>query len=135
MKKYESRQKKEIFVELRAMKGMSLDAISEELDISKSTAVSWEKEFKDSILSIKNAHFSFLVDTYCLGIEARLKSLKDLSETLRVELEKRDISDISSDKLVSLYLETLKKTSEHIDRYSVRESSRDEFLLNGLDFL
>ena len=125
MKLIESKEKKELFIELRALKGLSLDAICERIEISKSTAISWEKLFKSYINQAKGAHFDFMVDSYCLSLESRLKELKDLSEKLRDMIAERDFYDVPSDKLVLLHLETYKKINELIEKHSLKESIRE----------
>jgi hypothetical protein len=131
MKLNESKEKKELFIELRALKGLSLDAICDKIDISKSTAISWEKLFKSYINQAKGAHFDFLVDSYCLSLESRLKELKDLSEKLSGMINERDFGDVPSDKLVQLQLETYKRINDLIEKHSLKESIRE----TGYEFM
>ena len=90
MKSHEATEKKDLFIELRGFKGMSLDAVCSELSISKTTAMEWEKKFKGYIIQTRAAHFDFLVDSYCLSLEKRLFELKEISEKLRNEISKRE---------------------------------------------
>ena len=133
MKSHEATEKKDLFIELRGFKGMSLDAVCSELSISKTTAMEWEKKFKGYIIQTRAAHFDFLVDSYCLSLEKRLFELKEISEKLRIEISKRDMHDVPSDKLIQLQLETFKRTSEFIERFSLKESIT-EMKLDFLDF-
>lgn len=116
MKAHESKEKQDLFLELRAIRGMSLDSISREIEISKSTAISWDKEFRDAMEAMKSAQIRLFIDTYELGLVERLKEHRELSESLRNELKERDLTQIQTDKLISLYLESTKRIESLIER-------------------
>lgn len=123
MKAHESKEKQEYFVELRGIRGMSLDSICKEIDISKTTALSWDREHKEAIESMKSAHIKLLVDTYELGLAERLKELRSLSERIRAEINDRSLSEVQTDRLISLYLETSKRIETLIERHHLEKTS------------
>ena len=128
MKSHESQEKQEQFIEYRAVMGMSLETISKEIDISKSTAIAWEKQFKDIIHKLKKSHFDLVVETFDLSIFDRVKSLKELSDRINKEIRSRNLEDISTDKLISLLHDTGKRLDTLIDRYSPPEASNHQTL-------
>ncbi len=126
MKSHESQEKQEQFIEYRAIMGMSLETISKEIGISKSTSIAWEKQFKEVIHMLKKSHFDLIVETYDLSIFDRVKALKDLSDRINKEIKERDLKDIATDKLISLLHDTGKRIDILIDRYSPPEVSRPQ---------
>ncbi len=118
MKSHESQEKQEQFVEYRAVVGMSLEGISKEIGISKSTAIAWDKQFKEDIHKLKKSHFDLIIETYDLSIFDRANALKELSDRINKEIQERDLKEIATDKLITLLLDTGKRIDVLIDRYS-----------------
>lgn len=93
------------FVELRAS-GHSYAAIAKDLHVSKATLANWNKELETEIASAKAIELEALLEEFYLLKEGRIRLLGGLLQRLREELESRDLSDISTDKLVDLTLRT-----------------------------
>jgi orotate phosphoribosyltransferase-like protein len=94
---------KERFIELRA-RGLSYDAIAKELALSKQTLINWSKELKIEIANLKSICLDTIFTQYYVYKDSRVKLLGETLEKLRIELEKRDISNIPTDKLLSLFI-------------------------------
>jgi DNA-binding XRE family transcriptional regulator len=126
MKSHESQEKQEQFIELRAVLGMSLETISKEIGIAKSTAIAWEKQFKEDIHKHKKGHFELTLETFELSIFDRANSLKELSDRINREIKDRDLKDIATDKLISLLNDTGKRLDALIERYGTNDTSKPQ---------
>ena len=98
-------------VELRA-KGLSIQKIASELDLSKQTVVDATKEMKDEIATLKAVRLDELYEAEALSVEARVKRLSSLLGKLQEELDSRSLSDVPTERLVDLYLRTQKELEE-----------------------
>lgn len=99
------------FIELRA-KGLSYSRISKELKVSKGTLTSWNQELTDEIAGLKAAQLDELYEKYYLFREGRIELIGSQMNKMIDELQKRDFSEMSTEKLLDLvlrYTETLKK--------------------------
>ncbi len=112
---------KNTFIKLRA-EGKSYSFIANELNISKSTCTSWERELKDHISHLKSERLNELYDSYYMTREARIKKLGDTLESINKALETIDLQYLAPEKLLDLklrYTEALK--SEYIPTAAVTE--------------
>jgi len=91
------------FVEMRAS-GHSYLSISKELHVSKGTLSAWSRELEAAIASAKAVELEALQESFYLLKEGRIRLLGGLLERLRAELESRDLSTLTTDKLVDLLL-------------------------------
>jgi len=131
---------KERFIQLRA-KGYSFDKIAKELGKAKQTLIDWSKELQDEIANLKAMELEALYQTYYLYRENRLQGFGIMLHKIREEIEGRDLSDVSTDKLLDLYLKydthiredfiepTYKSSGE------IREDKTDRQLLMDLSSL
>jgi len=94
---------KTAFVELRA-KGWSYRRISKRLGVSKSTLANWSQELDAEIASLRAMELEGLQEQYYLLKEGRIKLLGGLLRKLRQEALSRDLSSVSTDKLLELLL-------------------------------
>ena len=115
---------KERFIELRA-KGYSFDKIAKELGKAKQTLIDWSKELQDEIANVKALELEALYERYYLLKESRLQTFGEMIIKIKAEIEKRQLSDVPTDKLLDLllkynslvkeeYIEPLFKSSEEI---------------------
>jgi len=100
------KQKK--FIELRA-KNWSFQKISDELKVSKTTLIKWSKEFDYEISNLHNLEMEALLEDYQATREQRIQYLGTLQDKILTELEKRDLTDIRTDKLLDMLLKTSEK--------------------------
>jgi len=98
-----AKEVKEKFVELRA-KGFSYSNIAEQLGVSKQSLISWSREFKDDIANLGAIERDALYEKYRQDKASRIQMFGDELEKVRSEFKKRDLSDLSTDKLYTLLL-------------------------------
>lgn len=111
-----SQETKTEFIKLRAS-GKSFDYIAKELNISKSTCSSWEKELKDGIAELKQEQLNELYDAYYMTKEARIKKLGGVLDKIDDTLEQADFTEVPLEKLLDYklkYTEALKAEYVHI---------------------
>jgi len=124
---------KEKFIELRA-KGLSFDKIAQKLKVSKQSLISWSKEFQTVIANLKAIELEALYDKYSLSKEGRISLFGEKLKAIKEELDKRDLSEIPTDKLFDLlikYSNILK--DETIE--TIFEETRDELDLLSSSFV
>ena len=92
---------KEKFIELRA-KGISFEKIAKELKVSKQTLISWSKEFKLQIANLREIELEALREKYYLTKRQQLELFGQQLQAIKTELEKRNLSDVPTDKLFDL---------------------------------
>lgn len=93
----------EKFIELRA-KGLSFDKIATELHKAKQTLVTWDKQYKEEIANLKAEELEALQERYYLTKERKIKLFGERLEAINKELAKRNLSDVSTDKLLDLLI-------------------------------
>ncbi|WP_409405708.1 hypothetical protein [Priestia megaterium] len=104
------------FISMRA-KGISFDKIAKELKIAKSTLIEWSRTYLTEIKNLKSIEMEALQEQFYLTKASRIELLGLQLEKIKKELEKRDFSDVSSDKLIDIFskiLEQLKKEESEI---------------------
>lgn len=112
---------KETFIELRA-KGFSFHNIAKELKISKQTLIDWSKELQEEIANRKAIELEVLYENYFLLKEYRLKNFGSLLNKIEQELQKRDFSDVATDKLLELFLKYNTQLKEELIEPNFRSS-------------
>ena len=93
---------KEKFIELRA-KGYSYDKIATQLKKSKQALIDWNNEYKEEIANCKALELEALQEKFFLLKEHRIRAFGETLQKIKKELDKRDLKDISTDKLLDLY--------------------------------
>lgn len=116
---------KQRFIELRA-KGYSFDKIAKELGKAKQTLIDWSKELEEEIANLKAVELEALYEEYYLLKEQRLQSLGNTLSKLREEIEGRDLSDLSTDKLLEIYLKYSNQVSQEIVEPTFKTSQEIE---------
>ena len=131
---------KERFIELRA-KGWSFDKIAKELGKAKQTLIDWSKELQDEIANRKALELEALYESYYLLKENRLQTLGVMLTKIKKELEKRNLSDVPTDKLLDLLLKYENQLQEEIvepiykSSQEIKEERQDRELLEELTTL
>jgi len=131
---------KEKFIELRA-KGWSFDKIAKELGKAKQTLIDWSKELQDEIANRKALELEALYESYFLLKENRLQTLGVMLTKIKNELEKRNLSDVPTDKLLDLLLKYENQLQEEIvepiykSSQEIKEERQDRELLEELTTL
>jgi transposase len=96
-------QKKSQFVQLRA-KGLSYAKIAKELKVSKSTLSNWNQELQGEITQARAVELEALQEEYHLLKEGRIKLLGEQLKAIQEEISNRDLSKVSTDRLMELQL-------------------------------
>lgn len=99
---------KEQFIELRA-RGYSYDKIAKELGKAKQTLIDWGKDLNTEIANRKALELEVLYEEHFLQKEAKIKRLGNILTRLEGEIEKRDLTNLNTDKLLDLYLRYIDK--------------------------
>lgn len=92
-------------IELRAG-GASYASIAKELSIAKQTAVDILREKPEEIATLRAIELEALYETERVNNRGRIEQLSALHTRLRQEIEGRDLADVPTEKLISLYLKT-----------------------------
>jgi hypothetical protein len=93
---------KEKFIELRA-KGYSFDRIAKELNKSKQTLLEWNSELKEEIANCKAMELEALQEKFYLMKAQRITVFGEMLQKIKTELDKRDLKDLETDKLLDLF--------------------------------
>jgi len=131
---------KERFIELRA-KSYSFDKIAKELGKAKQTLIDWSKELQDEIANRKALELEALYESYYLMKENRLQTFGDMLTKIKEEIERRDLSDVPTDKLLELLLKYDSQVKEEIvepiykSSVEIREERLDRELMEELTTL
>jgi len=132
----ELRETKERFIEMRAQ-GYSFDRIAKELGRAKQTLIDWSRELQEEIANLKALELEALYEKYYLLKENRIQSFGEMLTKLRKELDKRNLSDIPTEKLLELllkyntlvkedYIEPVFRTSQEIQDEQIDREILDE---------
>lgn len=119
------------FVELRA-KGLSYSKLAKRLKVGKGTLTNWSQEMEVEIASLKAMELESLYEQYHLLKEHRIRLLGERLQAIEKEISKRDLSEVSLDKLMDLqlrYLEAFKK--EYVEPKPLSSHDIEEMTLEA----
>ncbi len=108
------------FIELRG-NGLSFDKIVKDIGVSKGTLLKWDKEFKQEISEVRFIELESMIQKYGVLRTERVKSYGEMLEKYRKELGNRDLSDVSTNKLLDMALiveDRLREEIKDIRHYS-----------------
>lgn len=103
MPKVHTLEVKDQFIELRA-KGHTFENIADQLNVSKPTLIEWSKEFQIEIENSKALEMEALQEKHFATWKQRLEFTGNQFIRLKEELEKRDLSDMSTKELLEVLL-------------------------------
>ena len=91
------------FIELRA-KGYSFQKISDELKVSKPTLIEWSKDDTTNrdIQNERTLLIDDLQERYAITRRHRIALFGEFLEKAKQELNKRDLSDVPTDRLITM---------------------------------
>jgi len=99
---------KQEFINLRA-KGHSIRYIGRKLKRSPQTILTWQGEFDEEIAKLKAVQLESLYEQYHLTKQHRLKEISEQLHAIKNELSSRDLTDVSTDRLMDLNLRYLER--------------------------
>lgn len=119
---------KQHFIELRA-KGYSYQKISEQLKVSKPTLISWSQEDKSikDIHNLRTLYLDELQEKYAMTKRHRIAVFGDVLGRAKAELDKRDLSEMPTDKLMSMVIklsDTLRQDESELELHGDIESPK-----------
>ena len=123
------------FIELRG-NGLSFDKIVKQLDVSKGVLLKWDKEFKQEISELKFISIEAMIEQYKVGKSERIKNYCEMIEKYRKELSTRDLSDVSTNKLLDMAVlveDRLREEVKEISHFSKETKSTADFSLSDYD--
>lgn len=94
---------KEKFIELRAA-GLSYEAVSKELGVSRQTLINWSKDLALDIQNARGLRLDELSQKYIVAKEKRIEVFGKRLDAILAELDKRNLADLETDKLLTLAL-------------------------------
>ena len=125
-------KQKERFIELRA-KGIPYERIATELDVSKPTLIKWGKELEMEVNNAKALEKEVLQEEYFVSWAQRVQLVGGRLKSIRDELDKRDYTDVSTEKLMELemkYTVLLKQDETKVSLKVESENPLDDTLRN-----
>ena len=131
---------KERFIELRAQ-GYSFDRIAKELGKAKQTLIDWSKDLQEEIANRKALELEALYEKYYLLKENRLQTFGAMLTKIKAEVERRDLSEVPTEKLLELLLKYNSQVKEEIvepiykSSQEIKEERLDRELLDELTTL
>lgn len=102
---------KQKFIEMRA-KGVSFNKIARELKVAKSTLIEWSKSYLTEIENLKAIELEALQEQFYLTKAARIELLGQQMKRIIKEVESRDFSDVSTEKLLDIFSKTLSQLKQ-----------------------
>lgn len=90
-----------LFIELRST-GLSLEKISQKLNVSKPTLIKWSKDHKIEIENLRAISHEHILNHFKLSREAHLERIAKIYSKGITELETRDLSSLPIDKLLKV---------------------------------
>ena len=99
----ENLELKQQFISLRA-KGYSLEKIAQKIGKCRQTLSNWNSDLQEEIANAKAIELEALFEECLVTKEHRVRELSSLLTKINNELGKRDLSDVSDDKLIDLKL-------------------------------
>ncbi len=117
-------------IELRA-EGLSYAKIAKEANIAKQTAVDIIRDNIDEVETLQAVEMDALIDAERVNLRGRIEQLSALHSRLRQEIEQRDLSDVPTEKLISLFIKTSETLKGEVTPPVVRsteEQRQDRFL-------
>lgn len=117
--------KKRRILELRAT-GLSYAKISEEVGVAKQTAINVCKAQEEEIATLEALNMEELYEQHRITKRERIAAHASLLARIRTEIEGRDFTDVSTDKLIDLYLKTSASLSGEMVEPTFQTSEEQE---------
>ncbi len=107
----EGQEKKERFIELRG-KGLSYDRIAKQLQVSRQTLITWSKELEKEIANFRAIEMEALQEQFYCTKQKRVELMGKQLQAIQKELEKRDLTQVSTERLFDLLLKITNQLKE-----------------------
>ena len=127
-------QVKEQFIRLRSQ-GQSMEEISRQIHVKKNALIKWEKELAGELQNARGLILDTLQEKYAVTPASKLALWGQIVDRLNQELSKRDLSDVSTDKLLGMLVKAQEKLDSYYQEPKLRtdiEISKDKSWFSGL---
>ncbi|MGA9078878.1 MAG: hypothetical protein WB581_01385 [Halobacteriota archaeon] len=104
---------------LRAQ-GKSLATIADTVGVRRQTVANWLNEHAEEVQNLKAMELDALREACWMTMQARIERLSARLETITAELDKRDFSDLSTEKLLELELKTRAELAKEFPEPRIR---------------
>jgi transcriptional regulator with XRE-family HTH domain len=108
------------FIEMRGQ-GLPLAKISTEINVSKPTLISWERNFKEEIDNVRAIELEAMYDKYYLSARKKVEFFGDVLKRIKDELETRDLSTVHTDKLFAMYAHFYREAQNTLPKIEFRD--------------
>lgn len=108
-------------IQLRA-RGKSYATIAKETGVAKQTAVDTCKKCKEEISTLQALELDELHETQRITYRERITALSSLMQRVREEIDRRDLTQVPTEKLIDLYLKQASSLREEIVEPSFKSS-------------
>lgn len=126
-------EQKEQFIVLRA-KEVPYEQITKELGVSKPTLIKWGKELEIEVSNRRALELESLHEKYYVSKRKRIEFYGEQLNSLNKELKKRDLSQLSTEKLIDLQMKMMSQLKQEEIQIRLKEKkSLEESLMEGLD--
>jgi transcriptional regulator with XRE-family HTH domain len=109
--------------ELRAQ-GKSLTSIADAVGVRRQTVANWLSEHVEEVENLKAMELDALREACWMTTQARIERLSTRLEHITAELEKRDLSDVPTVKLVELELKTRAELAKEFAEPHIRSEQQ-----------
>jgi len=104
---------------LRA-EGNSLATIADTVGVRRQTVANWLNEYAEEVENLRQIELDALREACWMTTQARIERLSVRLEKITAELEKRDFSDFSTEKLLELELKTRAELAREFPEPDIR---------------
>lgn len=133
MSKVTKMDQKEKFIELRA-KEVPYEEIAKQLAVSKPTLIKWGRELEIEVSNRKSLELELLHEKYYVSKKKRIEFYGEQLKELNEELKKRDLSDLSTEKLIELQIKIISNLKQEEVVISLKEKqSLEDSWREGFD--
>lgn len=133
MSKVAKMDQKEKFIELRA-KEVPYEEIAKQLAVSKPTLIKWGRELEIEVSNRKSLELELLHEKYYVSKKKRIEFYGEQLKELNEELKKRDLSGLSTEKLIELQIKIISNLKQEEVVISLKEKqSLEDSWREGFD--
>ena len=113
---------------------MSFDKRPKEINTSKQTLISWSQELELEINNLKSIELEILFGKYFMTKQKRIEVFGSKIKAIKEELDKRNLSDISTEKLIELLIKyyTILKQEKTDTTFKIKTGILDGFDFDGI---
>lgn len=115
--------------------GASYANIALQVGVSKQTAVNICRRNRERLATLEALAIDELHETQRVGYEERIKALATLMAKVREEIDRRDLTNVPTDKLLEIYLKQSSALKEELIEPTAQSSEEQEQAKREREFL